>query len=76
MGVSSAEHSDKGTEFFNNSVHTLCLSEGIMHELSPCRTPQLNGLEERSNRTVMEVAKSIHSAAKFPKSLWVQSMMQ
>nr|GEX38817.1 retrovirus-related Pol polyprotein from transposon TNT 1-94 [Tanacetum cinerariifolium] len=41
---------DKGTEFFNKTLHAYFASEGINHQMSVARTPEQNGVVERRNR--------------------------
>ncbi|GKE98694.1 ribonuclease H-like domain-containing protein, partial [Tanacetum coccineum] len=40
--------------------------EGIRHEMSTARTPEQNGVVERQNRTLVEAARTMLSAAKVP----------
>ncbi|GJZ94280.1 retrovirus-related pol polyprotein from transposon TNT 1-94 [Tanacetum coccineum] len=57
---------DKGTEFLNKSLHAYFAKEGIRHETSTARTPEQNGVVERRNRTLVEAARTMLSAAKVP----------
>ena len=43
---------------------------GIAHEKTPPKTPQLNGLAERMNRTLLEKVRCMLSDAKLPKHFW------
>jgi transposase InsO family protein len=47
-----------------------CRSYGIRHEKVPPKTPQMNGVVERMNRTIAEKVRSMLSQAKLPKSFW------
>ena len=40
---------------------------GIVHEKTPPKTPQLNGLVERMNRTLLEKVRCMLSNAQLPK---------
>nr|GEV75114.1 hypothetical protein [Tanacetum cinerariifolium] len=40
---------DKGTEFFNQTLHAYFNSEGILHQMSVAQTPEQNGVIERRN---------------------------
>ena len=51
--------SDRGGEFINYSFITYCEEHGIKHELSCPRTPQQNGVVEKKNRTLQEMAKTM-----------------
>ncbi|GKF26439.1 retrovirus-related pol polyprotein from transposon TNT 1-94, partial [Tanacetum coccineum] len=55
---------DKGTEFLNKTLHEYFAKEGIRHEPSTVRTPEQNGVVERRNRTLVEAARTMLSAAK------------
>nr|GEV10661.1 hypothetical protein [Tanacetum cinerariifolium] len=57
---------DKGTEFLNKTLHAYFASEGIHHQTSVARTPEQNGVVERRNRTLVEAARTMLSAAKKP----------
>nr|GFD16597.1 putative ribonuclease H-like domain-containing protein [Tanacetum cinerariifolium] len=55
---------DKGTEFLNQTLHAYFAVEGILHQTSVARTPEQNGVVERQNRTLVEDAQTMLSAAK------------
>nr|GFB48677.1 hypothetical protein [Tanacetum cinerariifolium] len=55
---------DKGTEFLNQTLHAYFAAEGIFHQTSVARTPEQNGIVERRNRTFVEAARTMLSAAK------------
>ncbi|GJV45706.1 retrovirus-related pol polyprotein from transposon TNT 1-94 [Tanacetum coccineum] len=57
---------DKGTKFLNKTLHAYFAKEGIIHETSTAQTPEQNGVVERWNRTVVEAARTMLSAAKVP----------
>jgi hypothetical protein len=42
--------------------------------LTPPKTPQLNGLAKKINRTLMERVRSLLSDAKLPKSFWGEAL--
>ncbi|GJY03053.1 retrovirus-related pol polyprotein from transposon TNT 1-94 [Tanacetum coccineum] len=60
---------DRGTEFLNKTLHAYFAKESIEHETSTARTPEQNGVVERRNRTLVEPARTMLSAAKVPFSL-------
>jgi len=39
-------HSDNGSEFFNEAMHTFCHHNGIIHETTNPYTPEQNGIAE------------------------------
>nr|GEV30539.1 hypothetical protein [Tanacetum cinerariifolium] len=57
---------DKGTKFLNKNLHAYFAAEGINHQTSVARTPEQNGVVERRNRTLVEAARTMLSAAKVP----------
>jgi transposase InsO family protein len=50
--------SDNGTEFKNSQIEGF-LEEGIKHELSSPYTPQQNGVVERKNITLLDMARTM-----------------
>ncbi|GJX06162.1 retrovirus-related pol polyprotein from transposon TNT 1-94 [Tanacetum coccineum] len=65
---------DKGTKFLNKSLHAYFAKEGIRHETSTARTPEQNGVVERRNRTLVEAARTMLSAAKVPLFFWAEAI--
>ena len=65
--------SDNGGEYCG-SFDAYCKMHGIKHQKTPPKTPQLNGLAERMNRTLMERVRSLLSDAKLPKSFWGEAL--
>ena len=53
--------SDNGSEFRNTRVEKLYDEKGIKHEFSNKYTPEQNGLVERKNRTLIDMARSMLS---------------
>ena len=51
--------SDNGGEFTSNEFKELCKDSGIKRELSTPYNPQQNGVVERKNRNIMEVARAM-----------------
>ncbi|RDX89868.1 hypothetical protein CR513_28338, partial [Mucuna pruriens] len=48
--------------------------QGIRHEKTPPKTPQLNGLVERMNRTLIERVRCMLSEARLPKHFWGEAL--
>ncbi|GKG49322.1 putative ribonuclease H-like domain-containing protein, partial [Tanacetum coccineum] len=63
---------DNGTEFVNQTLREYYEKVGISHETSVGRSPQQNGVIERRNRTLIEVALLIY--AKAPLFLWAEAV--
>jgi hypothetical protein len=51
--------SDNGTEFKNSQIKGFLEDEGIKHEFSSPYTPQQNGVVERKNRTLLDMARTM-----------------
>jgi transposase InsO family protein len=66
--------SDNGSEFKNTRVDELCGEFEIRHQLSAKYTSRSNGLVERKNRTLIDMAKSILSEYNVSYSFWVKAI--
>jgi len=51
--------SDHGGEFENEPFEIFCEKHGIIYEFSSPRTPQQNGVVERKNRSLQEMARTM-----------------
>ena len=49
--------SDNGSEFKNTRVDNLCEEFGIRHQFLAKYTPHSNGLVEKKNRTLIDMAR-------------------
>nr|GFB60235.1 retrovirus-related Pol polyprotein from transposon TNT 1-94 [Tanacetum cinerariifolium] len=65
---------DKGMEFLNQTLHAYFAAEAIQHQMSIARTPEQNGVVERRNRTLVEAARTMLSAAKVPLFFWAEAI--
>ncbi|KAL0389945.1 UNVERIFIED_CONTAM: Retrovirus-related Pol polyprotein from transposon TNT 1-94 [Sesamum calycinum] len=50
------------------------LEEGIEHQTTVSYNPQQNGVSERKNRTVMEMARSMLQEKHLPKAFWAEAV--
>jgi transposase InsO family protein len=66
--------SDNGSEFKNTRVDDLCDDSGIKHQFSAKYTPQSNGLVERKNRTLIDMARSMLSEYNVSHSFWAKAI--
>jgi transposase InsO family protein len=66
---------DNGTEYVNKQFATFLSSQGIMHQTSCPDTPPQNGVAERKNRHILEVARSLMFTMNVPKFLWSEAVM-
>nr|GEU89600.1 retrovirus-related Pol polyprotein from transposon TNT 1-94 [Tanacetum cinerariifolium] len=48
--------------------------EGIQHQTSVARTPEQNGVVERRNRTLVQAARTMLSAANLPLFFWAEAI--
>ena len=66
--------SDHGREFENTKLATFCNDQGIHQEFFSPKTPQQNGIMERKNRVVQEMARVMLHNKKLPKSFWGEAV--
>ena len=59
--------SDHGGEFDNLALENFCNENGFEHNFSSPRTPQQNGVVERKNRTLQEMARTMLNENDLPK---------
>jgi hypothetical protein len=64
--------SDNGTKFKNSQIEGFLEEEGIKHEFSSPYTPQQNGVVERKNRTLLDMARTMLDDYKTPDRFWAE----
>ena len=69
-----AIRSDNGSEFKNYTLEEFLSDEGIEHQYSAPYTPQQNGVAERKNRTLVEMARSMLDEYKSPYNFWSEAI--
>ncbi|TYK18672.1 Retrovirus-related Pol polyprotein from transposon TNT 1-94 [Cucumis melo var. makuwa] len=69
-----ALRSDRGGEFTSNEFKTFCAENGIRRPMTVPFTPQQNGVVERKNRTILNMARSMLKCKKMPKEFWAQAV--
>ena len=69
-----AIRSDNGSEFKNYTLNDWLSDEGIRHQYSAAYTPQQNGVAERKNRTLMDMARSMLAEFKSPFNFWAEAI--
>jgi transposase InsO family protein len=62
-----AIHSDNGTEFRNASFDQFCLEHGVNQQFSTLRVLQQNGVVERKNYTLFEMARIMLDEYRTPR---------
>lgn len=68
-----ALRTDRGGEFLSREFIRYCETHGILHQLTAPYTPEHNGVAERKNRTVVEMARSMLHEMNLPLNLWVEA---
>ena len=66
--------SDHGKEFENSVYDEYCKSFRILHEFSAPKTPEQNGVVERKNRALQEMARVMLNSKKLTKKLWTEAI--
>ena len=66
--------SDHGKEFENARFESFCEKNGIKREFSTPKTPQQNGVVERKNRVIQEMARVLLLNRKIPQKFWGEAM--
>nr|GEZ38999.1 putative ribonuclease H-like domain-containing protein [Tanacetum cinerariifolium] len=65
---------DNRGEFKNKEMNYFCSRKCIKREFDNARTPQQNGVAERRNRTLIEVARSMLADAKLLVTFWAEAV--
>jgi hypothetical protein len=66
--------SDNGGEFTSKEFMDYCNNHGIKRQFFIARTPQRNGVVERKNRTVQEMARTMIMDSKLTDIFWIQAV--
>jgi transposase InsO family protein len=66
--------SNNGTKFKNSQIESFLVEEGIKHEFSSPYTPQQNGVVERKNRTLLDIARTMLDEYKTPDQFWAEAI--
>lgn len=64
--------SDHGGEFENHKFSNWCNEMGIKHEFLAPKTPQQNGVVERKNRALQEMANVMPTSKNMAKKFWAE----
>ncbi|GJS46873.1 retrovirus-related pol polyprotein from transposon TNT 1-94 [Tanacetum coccineum] len=65
---------DNGTEFRNHELESFCDEKGISQNFSSPYTPEQNGIAERKNRTLIEVAITMLNDSLLFKHFWTEAI--
>ncbi|RVW32519.1 Retrovirus-related Pol polyprotein from transposon TNT 1-94 [Vitis vinifera] len=67
--------SDNAKEYFTSSLSTYLQNHGIIHISSCVDTPQQNGVAERKNRHLLEVARCLMLSSNVPNYFWGEAIL-
>ena len=73
-GALRAIRSDNGTEFKNSYFESFCGETGVEHQFSSPYVPQQNGVVERKNRTLVEMARTMLDEYSTPRKFWAEAI--
>jgi transposase InsO family protein len=66
--------SNNGTEFNNSQIQGFLEEDGIKHDFSSPYTPQQNGVVERKNRTLLDMARTMLDEYKTQDRFWAEAI--
>ena len=66
--------SDGGGEYFSNEFSSFLKKHGIQRQFSCRYTPQQNGVAERKNRHIAEVARALMAEKNMPHCYWAEAV--
>ena len=67
--------SDNGGEYTGNELTSYMKQEGIQIQTTVPYSPSQNGVAERKNRTIIEMAKCMLLDAELPQQYWGEAVM-
>ncbi|RVW96855.1 Retrovirus-related Pol polyprotein from transposon TNT 1-94 [Vitis vinifera] len=67
--------SNNAKEYFTSSLSTYLQNHGIIHISSCVDTPQQNGVAERKNRHLLEVARCLMFSSNVPNYFWGEAIL-
>ena len=65
---------DNGREYVNQSFKDFCTEHGLLHQFTVPHTPQQNGVAERKNRTLREMANCMIQSQAMSSSFWANAI--
>ncbi|KAI5338773.1 hypothetical protein L3X38_018045 [Prunus dulcis] len=66
--------SDRGGEYTSNEFNKFCDEMGMERHLTVAYSPQQNGVAERKNRTIVEMAKCMMFEKGMPLEFWAETV--
>ena len=67
-------HTDNGSEYITGDLQRWCASKGIRLEYTVLYSPVQNGVAERMNHTLAELARAMILSTKMPTFLWPEAI--
>lgn len=64
----------RGREYNSHEFKQLCHESGILHEVTPPYTHQHNGMAERRNKSLIEMARSMLNQKSLPHKFWGEAV--
>ncbi|XP_076660386.1 uncharacterized protein LOC143363725 [Halictus rubicundus] len=68
------EYTDNGLEYCNKDLTAYFNSLGIKHKRSNVETPQMNGVAERINRTLLNLIRAMLKSSGLPQRFWAEAV--
>ena len=65
---------DRGGEYLSNRFRDYCKEKGIRRQLTIRYSPQQNGVAERKNRTIVEMARSMLKGKGLSNDFWAEAV--
>ncbi|PKA46730.1 Retrovirus-related Pol polyprotein from transposon TNT 1-94 [Apostasia shenzhenica] len=65
---------DRGGEFLSHDFNLYCKKYGIRRQLTVRKTPEQNGIAERKNRTVVEMARCMLHEKSLSNKFWAEAV--
>ena len=65
---------DNGTKYTSEKFNKFCKDVGIEHQLTAPYSPKQNGIVERKNKSIMEMARCLLHDKGLPKKFWVKAI--
>lgn len=65
---------DRGGEFISKDFNNFCEEQGIRRELTAPYTPEQNGIAERKNRTIVEMARCMLKTKDLADEFWAEAV--
>lgn len=66
---------DNGGEYRSRDLMNFCKEKGIQLQYTPPYSPQVNGVAERFNQTVLNKARSMITQSKLSKKFWEEAVL-